>query len=124
MRSIRLSLTVYFLALLVAALGTVSLLAYQATEKTLEEKNQAAREVIQARFREDSLKEMDRLDRALLQQARTIAQMTQFQKDEKTIREFQQKWEEWNGRFQNSRQHRAAKIGSGLVASGLSATPA
>ena len=30
-----------------------------------------------------------------------------------TIREFQQKWEEWNGRFQNSRQHRAAKIASG-----------
>src|SRR5436305_539590 len=70
MRSIRLSLTVYFLALLAVALGAVSLLAYNRTRQTLEGKERAAEQLVEARFQDDCAKERQKLDDALLQPTR------------------------------------------------------
>ena len=101
MRSIRLSLTVYFLALLAAALGAASLLAYRTTKSSLEARQHAAEEqlrdkrsataaVLQAKFKQDRAAEKARLDAALLSQARTLAGLVQFQFDWKRVR--YQKW--------------------------------
>jgi heavy metal sensor kinase len=81
MRSIRLSLTVYFLVLLAVALGTASVLAYRTTKQTLLDKEQAAQELLQARYEKERRKEEEQLDKTLFQQARTVAQFIQFQQD-------------------------------------------
>lgn len=124
MRSIRLSLTVYIVALVGVALGAVSALVYRNAEQTLQDKNKAAREALEARFREDRNEKVRRLDHALLQQARTIAQMTQFQKDEPRIREAQREWEKWNERWRKSEVFRHLHFASGLLATAGPPTPA
>ena len=48
MRSIRLSLVVYFLALLACAVGAAAWLAYQTCDETLQQKKEAARKVKRA----------------------------------------------------------------------------
>jgi heavy metal sensor kinase len=79
MRSIRLSLVVYFLALLALALGAVSLVAYQTANGTLLDKKKTTAELIEAQYQEDCRKERARLDDALNTQARTLARLVQFQ---------------------------------------------
>ena len=72
-RSIRLSLTVYFLALLAAALGVASVIVYHSAQKTLEDKQRAAAQLIDAEYENLRKTEEDKLDRDLLAQAETLA---------------------------------------------------
>jgi two-component system, OmpR family, heavy metal sensor histidine kinase CusS len=103
MRSIRLSLTVYLLALLVVALGAASVLFYRTTQSSLEARKQATEgqlrskqaatadklqvkfratsEMLQAKFEQDCEHEKARLKESLLSQARTLARLVQFQFD-------------------------------------------
>ncbi len=78
MRSIRLSLTVYFLALVSLALGAVSLLVYRSAQQTLREKEQAVEQLLKTRYEEDCDKERQRLDQALFAQAQSLAREVQF----------------------------------------------
>src|SRR5438552_17804107 len=84
MRSIRLSLIVYFLVLLTAALGAVSWFSYRTTEASLRERQDDAHTMIQAQFHDAQTmiqaqcvtrEEAQRaeLDRRLVAQARTLA---------------------------------------------------
>ena len=52
MRSIRLSLVVYFLVLLALALGAVSVLVFQTTHRTLLAKRDATRALLDAQYEE------------------------------------------------------------------------
>src|SRR5262245_908100 len=103
MRSIRLSLTVYLLALLVVALGAASFLVYRTTQSSLEARKQATEEqlrskraatadklqvkfratseMLQAKYEQDCEHEKARLKESLLSQARTLARLVQFQFD-------------------------------------------
>src|SRR5262245_46433223 len=92
LRSIRLSLTVYFLALLAVALGAASLVVYRTTKSSLQARQRATEELLrakrtttakllQAKNKQDRETEKARLDAALLSQARTLAGLVQFQFD-------------------------------------------
>jgi heavy metal sensor kinase len=81
MKSIRLSLVVYFLALLAAALGVASVLAYQTAQQTLEAKRQATEQLIETQYAERCRGEKAHLDEALLLQAQTLARLVQFHVD-------------------------------------------
>src|SRR5438874_964496 len=95
MRSIRLSLTVYFLVLLAVALGTASVLVYRTTRRTLEDKEKAAEQLVHARYEEARGKENQKLDTELLQQARTVAQLVHFQKEWARINQLNRDWHRW-----------------------------
>src|SRR5260370_25455778 len=95
MRSIRLSLTVYFLVLLALALGGASLLFYRTTQETLQDKARAAEELIQAGDREDCRKENEKLDTALLRPAQDIAKVLQFKPDDEKIQKFNKDYGPW-----------------------------
>src|SRR5262249_4834378 len=108
MRSIRLSLTVYLLALLVVALGAASFLVYRTTQSALEAGKQATEEqlrskraatadklqvkfratseMLQAKYEQDCEHEKARLRESLLSQARTLARLVQFQFDRNRFR--------------------------------------
>src|SRR5438552_450389 len=75
MRSIRLSLVVYFLVLLTAAMGTVFALVYRTTSAALEEHRQSARNLITAQHDAHGKEVHDALDARLLQHARTVAKL-------------------------------------------------
>jgi heavy metal sensor kinase len=79
MRSIRLSLVVYFLGLLALALGAVSVLVFQTTHRTLLAKRDATRALLEAQYRERCRKEEAKFDEALLYQAQTVLGLTRFQ---------------------------------------------
>jgi signal transduction histidine kinase len=81
MRSIRLSLMFYFLALLATALGAASFLAYKTAYQTLTAKEKAARKLILAQYTDRLNTEKQRRDEALLVQAQTLARMVQYQFD-------------------------------------------
>jgi heavy metal sensor kinase len=81
MKSIRLSLMVYFLALLAVALLAASFLVYRNAEQTLGAKQQAMAQLIGAQYRERCQKEEARLDDALLAQAQSLARIVQVQFD-------------------------------------------
>ncbi len=76
MKSIRLSLLVYFLVLLSAALGTVSVLLYRTAQETLADKNRATKELIERQYQEMRAKERARLDAALLADAKAAYWLT------------------------------------------------
>ena len=95
MRSIRLSLTVYFLVLLAVALGTALVLAYRTTQRTLEDKEKAAEELARARHEDHRRDKEQQLDKALFQQARTVAQFIQFQKDWARLQQFHRDADRW-----------------------------
>jgi signal transduction histidine kinase len=86
MRSLRLSLTVYFLALSIAALGTAAAFVYGLATQTLEDKRRTTAKLIDAQYRESCRVEEARRDEALLFQAQTLARLTQFQFDRSQIR--------------------------------------
>jgi heavy metal sensor kinase len=75
MKSIRLSLMLYFLGLLGLGLGAVSLLVYHTTQQTLMEKKSAMGQLLESHFQESSTEERDRLDQSLLTQATAIARI-------------------------------------------------
>jgi heavy metal sensor kinase len=81
MRSIRLSLLVYFLALLAAALGVASVLAYRTAQRTLAEKKKAIETLIHTQYEERCREERQRLDEKLLQQAHALAGLVELQTD-------------------------------------------
>jgi heavy metal sensor kinase len=81
LRSIRFSLLVYFLGLLTAALGVASLLVYQTAQRTLKDKEEAKRKLIQAKYEERCREENARLDSALLTQAQGLARRVQIEVD-------------------------------------------
>jgi heavy metal sensor kinase len=89
MRSIRLSLTVYFLALVAAVLGTVSLVVYSSTTETLQEKERAAEQLLSTRYDKDRKEEQERLDHALWVQAQHIAREVQFRTGHEALRYWQ-----------------------------------
>jgi two-component system, OmpR family, heavy metal sensor histidine kinase CusS len=78
MRSIRLSLTLYFLGLLAAALGTACLLVYRIAGQTLEARRKAAEELIDTQYNDHCRAEKARLDARLASQADILARLTQF----------------------------------------------
>ncbi len=86
MKSIRLSLVVYFLGLLAAALGVASLLAYRTAQRTLVEKKRAAEQLITAQYEERCREERRRLDDKLWQQAHTLARLVELETDWQRLR--------------------------------------
>src|SRR5579875_3828028 len=79
MKSIRLSLMVYFLSLLAAALLAASLLVYRNAEQTLQAKQQAMEQLIQTQYRERCRDAEERLNNSLLAQAQSLARLVQVQ---------------------------------------------
>ena len=77
MKSIRLSLVVYFLALIAAALGGVSALAYQATSTTFKEKEASTVDLIRTQFKAESQEIRAALDRRIVHQAQLLARKAQ-----------------------------------------------
>ena len=73
MRSIRLSLVVYFLGLLCVALTVASLLLHDTAKRTLAAKEQAAEALAEARYEERAREARQRLDDRLLAQAKSLA---------------------------------------------------
>lgn len=79
MRSIRLSLMVYFLLLVSAGLGVASLLVYTLAQRTLRDKEEAFGKLIEARYEERRREAETRLDERLLAQAKTLAGRVRWQ---------------------------------------------
>jgi heavy metal sensor kinase len=79
LHSIRLSLTVYFLLLLAAALGGASWFAYRTAAQTLRDKRKATADLLQAQYDERCRDERFQLDKSLLDQAQTLTRLAQFQ---------------------------------------------
>jgi signal transduction histidine kinase len=79
MRSIRLSLVVYFLALLALALGAVSLLVFHTVHQTLLAKKAASKDLLEQQYKERCTKEQAKFDQALAGQATTLLGLTGFQ---------------------------------------------
>jgi heavy metal sensor kinase len=73
MRSIRLSLLVYFLGLLALALGAVSVLVYQTTQQRLEEQKRNAEKLLKAQYDDRASKEQAQLDDKLNNDAHILA---------------------------------------------------
>src|SRR5262245_10049884 len=78
MRSIRLSLTVYFLGLLALGLGAASLLAYHTAYQSVMAKQATLEELVHAQYRERCEKEERRLDEQLRLQAQYLFQKIDF----------------------------------------------
>jgi heavy metal sensor kinase len=95
MKSIRLSLLVYFLALLGVALGAVSLLVYHTTTQTLLEKEQAAAELIRAQCDERGRKEKLDLDADLNYLAHVLARQAQLEPDRRFTDQMMVQWRSW-----------------------------
>jgi heavy metal sensor kinase len=72
MRSIRLSLLVYFLGLLGVAMGIISVLVYGTTQATLADKKRATAQLIQRQYEDLCAQEQARLDEALHSDARNL----------------------------------------------------
>lgn len=72
MRSIRLSLILYFLVLLAAALGGVSWFCYQSTEQALKGKEAKTLEFWQAKYEENCKRTRDAFDADLLAHAKNV----------------------------------------------------
>ena len=81
MRSIRLTLTVYFLVLLAVALAAASVFVYQTAQQTLLSEQKARRQLIETQYAERGKAEEARLDADLLAEAQTLARLAQFQFD-------------------------------------------
>lgn len=79
MRSIRLSLVVYFLALVALALGATSALAYWTTAGIVEQRKQDNRKLFCTQYERRCGREKSKLDKTLLVQARTLASLDQLQ---------------------------------------------
>jgi heavy metal sensor kinase len=73
MRSIRLSLLVYFLVLVSASLGVASLFVYTVARRTLRDKEEAAATLIDARYEERRREAEALLDERLLSHAKVLA---------------------------------------------------
>jgi heavy metal sensor kinase len=72
-RSIRLSLLVYFLGLLTLALGGVSVFVYHSSSNTLGEKKDATEGLLRAQYKQLGEEARKQFDKVLLDQARVLA---------------------------------------------------
>jgi len=81
LRSIRLSLILYFLGLLLVAVGAASYWTYHLAMSSLDVKEETTAELIDSQYREHCRQEEQRLNDALLYQAQTLARMTYFATD-------------------------------------------
>lgn len=79
MRSIRLSLVVYFLVLVAVALSATSALAYWTTSGIVEKRKQENRKLFCTQYERRCGREKAKLNDTLLAQARFLATFTQFQ---------------------------------------------
>jgi heavy metal sensor kinase len=79
MKSIRLSLVLYFLALLALALGAVSALVYWNTAEAVAARQSDTRKLLKEQYDRRCGRERRNLDNALLIQARTLANLAQLQ---------------------------------------------
>src|SRR5581483_4106319 len=84
MRSIRLSLVLYFLGLLGLALAAVSLLVYRTTEQRLAEHRAEAEKLIKAQHDDRIATEIGRLNEQLNNDADTVAREAQASVDART----------------------------------------
>ena len=75
MKSIRLSLIVYFLVLITGALGAISAVVYHTTARTLQERQAEARNLVAAQFADRRDEVYAALDKRVLRQAQTLATM-------------------------------------------------
>ncbi|MFM7151953.1 MAG: sensor histidine kinase [Gemmataceae bacterium] len=73
MRSIRLSLLFYFLALVAVALGISQVMVYQIAQASVRDKEKATRDLINTQFEERCREAHNRLDDRLLSQAKVLA---------------------------------------------------
>jgi len=73
MKSIRLSLIVYFLVLLAGALGAVSFFVYERTASALDARLATSRQLLQQQYEQRRRDEQRRMDDELLHQAYTLA---------------------------------------------------
>jgi heavy metal sensor kinase len=72
-RSIRVSLLVWFLGLLTLALGGLSLFVYHTSSRTLRDKKETTKELLRAQYKERCEDARKQLDKDLLDQARVLA---------------------------------------------------
>jgi two-component system, OmpR family, heavy metal sensor histidine kinase CusS len=79
MRSIRWSLLVYFLVLLALAMGIVSVLVYQRMRETVHDKERTAEQLLVKQHETQRQDVNDKLDEKLLDRARTLISLAQFQ---------------------------------------------
>ncbi|HEV3143251.1 MAG TPA: HAMP domain-containing sensor histidine kinase [Gemmataceae bacterium] len=79
MRSIRLSMIVYFLVLLAAAMGLVSWLVYRTADDALRERQATNRELLESKFKDRRQEVRQKLDSELLHSAYTLASLAQSQ---------------------------------------------
>ncbi len=86
MRSIRLSLVVYFLGLLAVALGVASVLIYRSAQQALRDREVATAKLIQTRYQESRRKERDRLDKMLPDKAADVARNVHLRLDHDQLR--------------------------------------
>src|SRR5689334_17858943 len=81
MKSIRLSLIVYFLLLLAVALGTASVLVFRTAADSLREKQETNRQLLRKQYDELKEKEIEKFNEELLRLATVVAQsvVTQYE---------------------------------------------
>ncbi|MFL5330178.1 MAG: sensor histidine kinase [Gemmataceae bacterium] len=79
MRSIRLSLVVYFLLLEAAALGAAAWLVYHTADESLRAEQVERRKAVEAQFKADQEAEVERFDDELTAKARTLADISRPQ---------------------------------------------
>src|SRR5947209_10044118 len=78
MKSIRLSLIVYFVLLLAVALGAVSWLSYESTGQALAAKEASSTKLREAQYGEERVKVKERFDKDILSRARTLEARASF----------------------------------------------
>src|ERR1700730_10363064 len=79
MKSIRLSLMVYFLVLLGAALFAVSWFVQQTTQRTLQDKEASTQLLLRTQYENRRQTVKDDLDNRILHRAQTLAKLAQSQ---------------------------------------------
>lgn len=77
MKSIRLSMVIYSLLLLAAALGVVGLLVLETTSNALEQKQSTYRELLCTQYEDRKREQIEKFDERLLFHARALANMAQ-----------------------------------------------
>src|SRR5439155_5052993 len=78
MKSIRLSLIVYFVLLLAVALGAVSWLSYESTGQALAAKEASSATLREKQYSEERVKVKERFDKDILSRARTLEARASF----------------------------------------------
>ena len=81
MRSIRLSLVVYFLLLLAVGLGAVSYLYYRTAARALRDKQETNRQLLRTQYADLKREEKQKFDNELISKTSTLVSLAQSQFD-------------------------------------------